>query len=104
MYGAVIHFRSVNWQLWNDLELEGELSFIIHGPGEPVNLHVNFIKQMQCPEGMRCRRCRTHEGGYSLIAILELKGSTGGLLIGHSEASRGVGASCNDESVAGSKV
>ena len=64
MYSAAIHFKSVNDKLWNDLELEGQLSYIIHEPGEPANLHVNLVKQMQCPGGMRCRRCRTHEGGY----------------------------------------
>ena len=64
MYSAVIHFGSLNWELWNELELKGALSFIIHGAGEPLKLHASFIKQVQCPEGMRCRRCRTHVGGY----------------------------------------
>ena len=46
MYSAVIHFRSLNWELWNELELEGELPFIIHGAGEPLNLHASFTKQV----------------------------------------------------------
>ena len=64
MYSAVIHIRSFSWELGNEVELEVELSFIIHGAGEPLNLHASFTKQAQCPDGMRCRRCRTHVGGY----------------------------------------
>ena len=45
MYSAVIHFRGPKWELWNELELEGELPFIIHGAGEPLNLHATFTSK-----------------------------------------------------------
>jgi hypothetical protein len=70
MFSAASQFRDKNWKMWNELQLEGNLSEVVHySPFNKLVPHAGpaWTNKVPCPhqDDGKCPRCNDGRGGYT---------------------------------------
>ena len=67
MYYAALYSYTADRLLWDQLELHGNLTMVVHNDRmgiERSTTAVNIVRCIPCKRGICCNRCKNGEGGY----------------------------------------
>ena len=67
MYYAALYSYNADRLLWDQLELQGNLTMVIHNDSmgiESSSDAANIVRCIPCTRGICCNRCKSGEGGY----------------------------------------